>query len=107
MTGTQCLRCHASLAAGLEGLCPRCLLKAALSEPLAAEEQIGPFRVIRLIGEGGMGAVYLAEQDEPIHRTVALKIIKLGMDTREVIARFDTERQALALMEHPNIARVY
>ncbi len=107
MTGTQCLRCHATLAAGLEGLCPRCLLQAALNEPLAAEEQIGPFRIIRLIGEGGMGAVYLAEQDEPIHRTVALKIIKLGMDTREVIARFDTERQALALMEHPNIARVY
>jgi len=107
MTGTQCLRCHATLAAGLEGLCPRCLLKAALSEPSAAEEQIGPFRIVRLIGEGGMGAVYLAEQDEPIHRTVALKIIKLGMDTREVIARFDTERQALALMEHPNIARVY
>jgi len=107
MTGTQCPTCRATLAAGLEGLCSRCLLRAALSEPLPAEQQIGPYRIVRLIGEGGMGAVYLAEQDEPIHRTVALKIIKLGMDTREVIARFETERQTLALMDHPNIARVY
>jgi serine/threonine protein kinase len=69
-------------------------------------ERIGPYRVLREIGEGGMGIVYQAEQDEPVRRTVALKLIKWGMDTAEVIARFDSERQALAVMNHPNIARV-
>ena len=59
-----------------------------------------------MIGEGGFGVVYMAEQEEPVRRRVALKIIKLGMDTKQVIARFEAERQALALMEHPNIARV-
>jgi serine/threonine protein kinase/tetratricopeptide (TPR) repeat protein len=68
---------------------------------------IGPYRIQRCLGQGGMGAVYLAEQIQPIHRTVALKIIKLGMDTRQVIARFETEREALALMNHPNVARVF
>src|SRR5262249_53496245 len=70
-------------------------------------EQIGPYRIISTLGQGGMGVVYEAEQFRPVRRTVALKVIKLGMDTREVIARFDAERQALAVMEHPNIARVY
>jgi non-specific serine/threonine protein kinase/serine/threonine-protein kinase len=69
-------------------------------------EEIGPFRILEVIGEGGMGTVYKAEQHAPIHRTVAVKVIKLGMDTREVIARFEAERQALALMDHPNVARV-
>ena len=69
-------------------------------------ETIGPYRLLEVLGEGGMGIVYLAEQQEPIRRRVALKIIKLGMDTREVIARFESERQALAMMNHPNIARV-
>ncbi len=69
-------------------------------------ERIGRYGLLRILGEGGMGVVYLAEQTEPIHRQVALKIIKLGMDTRQVIARFEAERQALALMDHPNIARV-
>jgi tetratricopeptide (TPR) repeat protein/serine/threonine protein kinase len=69
--------------------------------------QIGPYKLLQQIGEGGMGTVYLAEQQEPVRRTVALKIIKPGMDTRQVIARFEAERQALALMDHPNIARVY
>src|SRR5205823_646113 len=68
--------------------------------------QIGPYFIQELIGEGGMGSVYKAEQREPIRRTVAIKIIKLGMDTRQVIARFESERQALALMDHPNVARV-
>jgi serine/threonine protein kinase/cell division protein ZapA (FtsZ GTPase activity inhibitor) len=68
--------------------------------------RIGPFTLLRLIGEGGFGDVYEAEQEVPVKRRVALKIIKLGMDTREVIARFDAERQALAMMEHPHIARV-
>ena len=67
---------------------------------------IGRYRLVEKIGEGGFGVVYRAEQVEPMHREVALKIIKAGMDTREVIARFEAERQALALMDHPNIARV-
>jgi len=67
---------------------------------------IGRYELIELIGEGGFGAVYRAEQQEPVRRTVALKIIKLGMDTRQVIARFEVERQALAMMDHPHIAKV-
>ena len=69
-------------------------------------QSIGPYNVREKIGEGGMGVVYVAEQTEPVQRKVALKIIKPGMDTKEVIARFEAERQALAFMEHPNIARV-
>ena len=68
--------------------------------------RIGPFTLLRQIGEGGFGVVFEAEQEQPVKRRVALKVIKLGMDTREVIARFDAERQALAMMEHPHIARV-
>jgi WD40 repeat protein/serine/threonine protein kinase len=68
---------------------------------------IGPYKLLELIGEGGMGAVWMAEQREPVQRKVALKIIKAGMDSREVIARFEAERQALALMDHPSIARVF
>ena len=67
---------------------------------------IGRYKLLEQIGEGGMGVVYMAEQREPVRRKVALKIIKPGMDTREVIARFEAERQALALMDHPNIAKV-
>ena len=68
--------------------------------------RIGPFKILQQIGEGGFGSVFEAEQEHPVKRRVALKIIKLGMDTREVIVRFEAERQALALMDHPNIARV-
>ncbi len=67
---------------------------------------IGPYKLLQQIGEGGFGVVYMAEQQEPVRRKVALKIIKPGMDTKEVIARFESERQALALMDHPNVARV-
>ncbi len=67
---------------------------------------IGPYRLMEVIGEGGFGLVFVAEQQQPVRRKVALKIIKPGMDTREVIARFEAERQALALMDHPHIARV-
>jgi eukaryotic-like serine/threonine-protein kinase len=77
--------------------------------PPAAEHPgttIGPYKLLEQIGEGGMGVVYMAEQTQPIRRKVALKIIKPGMDTNQVIARFEAERQALALMDHPNIARV-
>lgn len=76
-----------------------------LTETLGA--QIGPYKLLQQIGEGGMGVVYMADQSTPVRRKVALKIIKPGMDTREVIARFEVERQALALMDHPNIARVF
>lgn len=68
---------------------------------------IGPYRLIQILGQGGFGTVFLAEQEKPIRREVALKIIKLGMDTHEVITRFEAERQALALMDHPSIARVF
>src|SRR6266540_2950136 len=71
-----------------------------------AGDRIGPYKLLQQIGEGGCGVVYMAEQDEPVRRRVALKVIKLGMDTKSVIARFEAERQALALMEHPNIAKV-
>jgi WD40 repeat protein/serine/threonine protein kinase len=69
-------------------------------------DRIGHYKILEVLGEGGMGIVYLAEQTEPVRRRVALKVIKLGMDTKEVIARFEAERQALALMSHPNIAKV-
>jgi serine/threonine protein kinase len=69
--------------------------------------RIGPYKLLQLIGEGGFGSVFLAEQQSPVVRRVALKIIKLGMDTRQVVARFEQERQALALMDHPSIARVF
>ena len=68
--------------------------------------RIGPYQILETLGEGGMGVVCLAEQKEPVRRRVALKLIKLGMDTKDVIARFESERQALALMSHPNVASV-
>ena len=78
-----------------------------LSNPEAeVGKRIGPYKLLQKIGEGGCGVVYMAEQEKPVRRRVALKIIKLGMDTKSVIARFNAERQALAMMEHPNIARV-
>jgi len=69
-------------------------------------DRIGRYKLLQQLGEGGCGVVYMAEQEEPVRRRVALKVIKLGMDTRSVIARFEAERQALALMDHPNIAKV-
>jgi serine/threonine protein kinase/tetratricopeptide (TPR) repeat protein len=71
------------------------------------ETVFGPYHLLQLIGQGGMGEVWLAEQKEPVRRRVAVKLIKAGMDTREVIARFESERQALALMDHPAIAKVF
>src|SRR5579863_2751497 len=70
-------------------------------------DRIGRYKLLEKIGEGGCGVVYMAEQEQPVRRRVALKVIKLGMDTRSVIARFEAERQALALMDHPNIAKVF
>jgi len=80
-------------------------LPAALDDELIGS-RVGRYKVLQKIGEGGCGTVYLAEQEEPVRRQVALKVIKLGMDTKSVIARFEAERQALAMMDHPNIARV-
>ena len=69
-------------------------------------QQIGPYKLRELLGEGGMGTVFVAEQQQPVRRKVAMKLIKLGMDSRQVLSRFEAERQALSLMDHPNIARV-
>jgi serine/threonine-protein kinase len=84
---------------------------APLEQPSLIDEglgtTIGPYKLLEQIGEGGFGVVFLAEQDRPVRRKVALKIIKPGMDTRQVIARFEAERQALAMMDHPNIAKVF
>ena len=83
-------------------------IQATQNQPLLERPgmQIGPYKLMEQIGEGGMGLVFVAEQHEPVRRKVALKLIKPGMDTRDVIARFEAERQALALMDHPSIARV-
>jgi serine/threonine protein kinase/Flp pilus assembly protein TadD len=84
-------------------------LDVTKDQPSIAEQPgttIGPYKLLQQIGEGGMGVVFMAEQDRPVQRTVALKIIKPGMDTRQVIARFEAERQAVAMMDHPNIAKV-
>ena len=108
----NCPKCGDQIPGGtLDGLCPRCLLQVSLGAAKgiigANGDLIGRYKLLRQIGEGGCGAVYLAEQEEPVRRRVALKIVKLGMDTRAVIARFKAERQALALMDHPNIAKVF
>src|SRR5205085_7833604 len=105
------------------GLCPQCLILGALDSSLGADESTtqtsdtataaagdddyGRYRILRPLGEGGMGTVYLAEQLDPIHRRVALKVVKLGMDTAQVLARFNNERQALAMMDHQSIARIF
>src|SRR6266487_1979299 len=115
-----CEECRAALPANApEGLCPRCLVEMGLrltlekegSEPLLPAEHagdwIGRYKLLQQIGEGGYGVVYLAQQEEPVRLQVALKVIKLGMDTKQVVARFEAERHALALMDHPNIARVF
>ena len=79
--------------------------RAGLAETCG--DHVGRYKLLQQIGEGGCGVVYMAEQAEPVRRRVALKVIKLGMDTRQVIARFEAERQALAMMDHPNIAKVF
>jgi serine/threonine protein kinase/tetratricopeptide (TPR) repeat protein len=110
-----------SLRAAVEALlqaheCPQRLLDAPVAgAPSRGEPQllegpgtvIGPYRLMEQIGEGGMGLVFVAEQQQPVRRKVALKVIKPGMDSRQVVARFEAERQALALMDHPNIAKVF
>ncbi len=118
-----CPQCRTELGSGdPAGLCPKCLIRGAFESSVAEEEgtqtigtataasgddDFGRYRVLRPLGEGGMGTVYLAEQLEPIRRQVALKVVKLGMDTAQVLARFNHERQALAMMDHPNIAQIF
>ena len=91
-------------------------LESAAPGPAATVEErtgerpgtvIGPYKLLEPLGEGGFGVVFLAEQQQPVRRKVALKVLKPGMDTRQVVARFEAERQALALMDHPNIAHVF
>src|SRR5947207_3290114 len=99
----ELLRAHRDAGAFLGGL-----QDPARDQPTAVRPGtvIGPYKLMEQIGEGGMGLVFVAEQQHPVRRKVALKIIKPGMDTRQVVARFEAERQALALMEHPHIAKV-
>ena len=90
----------------------RPLLRDLKPEPADARDEflgqkIGPYKILESLGEGGCGAVYVAEQTEPVRRRVALKVIRLGMDTKQVVARFGAERQALAMMDHPNIAKIF
>ena len=114
-----CPDCGAALPAGTPaGLCASCLLRLGEqteATPTAIDEVklsegagtvIGRYKLLEKLGEGGFGSVWAAEQREPVKRRVALKIIKLGMDTKQVVARFEAERQALAMMDHPNIAKV-
>jgi serine/threonine protein kinase len=101
----------AALAQAQDFLATPTLRDPPESMPTTADHEtlsssIGPYKLLQKIGEGGMGVVYMAEQQRPVVRRVAIKIIKLGMDTQSVMARFEAERQALAMMDHPNIARV-
>src|SRR5713101_7060176 len=87
---------------------PAVHLVATLDEPITERPGtvIGPYKLLEQIGEGGFGVVFMAEQTQPVRRKVALKLLKPGMDTRQVVARFEAERQALALMDHPNVATI-
>jgi tetratricopeptide (TPR) repeat protein len=119
-----CPQCGEELdSGGPAGLCPKCLIQGAFESSIGAgesgattvdiamlaadDDDFGRYHILRALGEGGMGTVYLAEQREPIRRSVALKVVKLGMNTNQVLARFANERQALAMMDHPNIARIF
>ncbi len=111
--GNHALREHVAGLLQLEGQLGSFLESPPIAETLAqapAPEApgtvIGPYKLLEQIGEGGMGTVWMAQQQEPVKRVVALKLIKAGMDSKQVIARFEAERQALALMDHPNIAKV-
>jgi tetratricopeptide (TPR) repeat protein len=98
------------LLAAHQGTGPIAPMSPAAAQPALHETpgtMVGRYKLLEQIGEGGFGVVFMAEQEQPIRRRVALKIIKLGMDTQQVIARFEAERQALAMMDHPNIARVF
>src|SRR5580765_3098410 len=112
----NCPECGAELSSGdPAGLCPKCLILGAFDSSAGADDRrtettgmaiavvydddFGRYQIVQPIGEGGMGTVYLAEQREPIRRLVAIKVVKLGMDSSQVLARFANERQALAMMD--------
>src|SRR5215470_15562108 len=102
------LEANASVGDFLEDFLPISLhSKATFPAGEKPGDRIGHYKLLQQIGEGGCGVVFMAEQEEPVRRRVALKIIKPGMDSKSVVARFEAERQALALMDHPNIAKVF
>src|SRR5262245_32102880 len=102
----ELLDCHEATQGPLDA--PPIGITATIDGPTELPcAQIGAYKLLEQIGEGGFGVVYMAEQTEPVRRKVALKILKAGMDTKQVIARFEAERQALAIMDHPNIAKVF
>ena len=103
---TECAPALEQAAADVDPAQIPAAAQSALEPEPQQSSSIGPYKLLQKLGEGGCGAVYMAHQERPVRRRVALKIIKLGMDTKSVIARFEAERQALALMDHPNIARV-
>ena len=129
-TCRTCSQCGAELPANApQGLCAKCLPNSSLKwafqpNPPPPEtpvpdgdnapdalsggkaQRIGPYKLLQRLGEGGMGTVWMAEQTEPLRRMVAVKIVKPGMDSNQILARFEAERQVLALMDHPNIAKV-
>src|SRR5439155_10168760 len=96
-----------ALASPVGAEIPGATVRGSSSPAEKAGDRIGRYKLLQQIGEGGCGLVYMAEQEEPVRRQVALKVIKVGMDTKSVIARFEAERQAVALMDHPNIAKVF
>ena len=102
--GDQPTACATSVIAPGQWVDPHKLLETPVE---TVGSSVGPYKLLQQIGEGGMGVVFKAEQHEPMRRLVAVKVIKAGMDSREVVARFEAERQALALMDHPNIAKVF
>src|SRR5581483_4799676 len=104
----ELLDAHVAAGSFLESPAPG--LDATRDMPQVTEHRgavVGPYKLQEQIGEGGFGVVFMAEQTKPVRRKVALKVLKPGMDTRQVVARFEAERQALALMDHTNIARVF
>ncbi|MEI6177257.1 MAG: protein kinase, partial [Verrucomicrobiota bacterium] len=113
---SSCAACGSPIPSDAPGgWCPACLLRnllgggpdqdeAKAKDVLDVRDMIGPYRLLEEIGEGGFGVVWRAEQTDPIRREVALKLVKPGMDSREIVRRFEAERRTLALMEHPNIA---
>jgi serine/threonine protein kinase len=100
------LRKHDQAKGFLETATPEFARTGNVRAVQGAGRQIGPYKLLEAIGEGGMGDVWVAEQTHPVRRRVAIKLIKPGMDSRQVLSRFELERQALALMDHPNIAKV-
>jgi serine/threonine protein kinase len=102
-----CGKCGAPLQKTEDTVAPTLTLQEPLKGLEKGKTIAGKYKILERLGEGGMATVYLAEQTKPLRRRVAIKIIKLGMDTKQVVARFEAERQALALMDHPNIAKVY